>query len=51
MKKPSADRVMTVKTAIADYARHEDYRHPGYIFPLNQQLPGEEKKTKNLERW
>lgn len=30
----AADRVATVKAAIADHARPEDLRRPGHIFPL-----------------
>jgi len=30
----AADRVKTVKTAIADGARPEDLHHPGHMFPL-----------------
>ncbi len=30
----AADRVKTVKTAIADSARPEDLHHPGHMFPL-----------------
>lgn len=36
----AADRVRTVKTAIADDARPEDLHHPGHMFPLRARPGG-----------
>ena len=36
----AADRVKTVKTAIADDARPEDLHHPGHMFPLRARPGG-----------
>ncbi|GBC62044.1 3,4-dihydroxy-2-butanone-4-phosphate synthase [Desulfonema ishimotonii] len=36
----AADRVTTVKTAIADDARSEDLNHPGHVFPLRARSGG-----------
>jgi 3,4-dihydroxy 2-butanone 4-phosphate synthase len=36
----AADRVATVKTAIADEARPEDLRRPGHVFPLRARAGG-----------
>lgn len=36
----AADRVRTVKTAVADDARPEDLHHPGHMFPLRARPGG-----------
>lgn len=36
----AADRVQTVKTAVADNARPEDLNHPGHMFPLRARPGG-----------
>lgn len=36
----AADRVKTVKTAIADNAKPEDLNHPGHMFPLKARQGG-----------
>lgn len=36
----AADRVTTIKTAIADGARPEDLHHPGHVFPLRARPGG-----------
>lgn len=52
----AADRVMTVKTAVADHARPEDLCHPGHIFPLKSRTggvlerPGHTEATVDLNR-
>jgi len=52
----AADRVTTVKTAVADYARAEDLSRPGHIFPLKSrrggvlERPGHTEATVDLNR-
>jgi len=36
----AADRVTTVQAAIADFAKPEDLRHPGHVFPLKARRRG-----------
>ena len=36
----AADRVTTVKAAVAEGARPEDLRHPGHVFPLRARPGG-----------
>ena len=36
----AADRVTTIKTAIADDAKPEDLSHPGHVFPLRARSGG-----------
>lgn len=45
----AADRVATVKTAIADNARPEDLARPGHVFPLREQLDGVLMRTGHTE--
>ncbi|MEN6622992.1 MAG: 3,4-dihydroxy-2-butanone-4-phosphate synthase [Smithella sp.] len=52
----AADRVATVKAAVADHARPEDLSHPGHIFPLKSrkdgvlERPGHTEATVDLNR-
>jgi len=45
----AADRVMTVKTAIADDARPQDLSHPGHVFPLKAAKGGVLKRAGHTE--
>jgi len=52
----AADRVATVRAAIADYAKPADLNHPGHIFPLRAcsggvlERPGHTEATVDLMR-
>ena len=45
----AADRVTTVKAAIADDAKPEDLSHPGHIFPLRARRGGVLERTGHTE--
>lgn len=52
----AADRVMTVRTAVADHAQPDDLHRPGHIFPLKSrkggvlERPGHTEATVDLNR-
>ena len=45
----AADRVTTVRAAIADDAKAEDLHHPGHIFPLKARPGGVLERTGHTE--